>query len=132
MSMQINSVASSQIMPVSAYAPPSILINLRQESEEFFLKKGLLSYKTFKNSYASAVGGNKSIQDFICQYIRLLEEAVVNGQLQDDRISEKKLIIKSVFEVMRQNVTILLNAGVEITPELFHATTAGFLIGKLK
>lgn len=130
MSIDYTIVPSSQIMPVSGIPAGNAFANLKEESENFFFKKSLNSYKVFKNAYASALGTSKHKQDFFYNFLRILEETMVSSQ--GEAAAEKKLIIKSSFEIIKQNISIMVNAGIDLDVEQFLAALMGFLAGKLR
>ena len=132
MSIEYTTVPSSQIMPVSSSPAVGAFANLKNESENFFFQKGLGPYKVFKNAYASALGTSKHKQDFFYNFLRILEETITSNQEGGEIVAEKKLIVKSSFEIMKQSIAVMFNAGIDLNVEQFFAAITGFLAGKLK
>ena len=130
MSIEFNTVPASQIMPVSGSATILSMGNFRKELEEHFFKKSLVAYKTFKNSYTSSAGTNKSKLDFLQSYVKVLEDMILLNEA--NATPEKKIIIKDVFNIIRYNCSILINSGVDFEVDTFFASLAGYLASKLK
>lgn len=129
--MEFNVVPSSQIMPVSSQQASSSISTLKRDAEEFFLKKGLDCYKSFKNAYAVSTGNVKNKQEFVNIFLKVLEESLLADQDQTTT-PEMKIIIKECFEIIKRTSSVIHNSNVRFTVENFYAAIAGFLVGKLK
>ena len=132
MNWEINTVPSSQILPVSSCSVSPSVMNLKNDAEDFFLKKGLNCYRAFKNAHAISSGNAKSKQEFINIFLKVLEETLLSDQDQTEYLPEKKIIIKNCFQIIQSTTSVINNSNINFTVENFYAAVAGFLIGKLK
>jgi len=132
MSINYNIVPASQIQPVSSVQHTISMSQFRGEAEDFFLKKGINSYKAFKNACSMAAGSNKSQQDFLNSFLRVLEEVLLQDQPQGEVEANKKLLIKTNFSTIKNCITVMLNSDIKFDETIFCAALAGFFANKIK
>jgi len=128
-------VSSSQIMPVSGVETPLGLSKIRDEANDFFFSKGQIPYKIYKNALASSTGINKTTADLIESFFDTLETSLKLQLKENDKdktSSEKSLIVKEVFDVLRGSFRLLNKTGSGFDVTTFYCSIVGFILGKLR
>lgn len=129
--MEIVNVPASQIMPVSGYAAPPSIAEIKKEAENFFFTKGPLAYKIYKNAYTSSLGDSASPDHFISEFFNALENSI-KTQLKDNPNHDANIQVKHVFEILRNSFNVLKHSNVKVEPITFYATLVAFILSKLK
>jgi len=129
--MEIHNVASSQIMPVSAFDTQLNVPMLYKQFEQYFFTKGQLPFKVFKSSYTSSLPDCLSKTIFIQSLFNTLETAVrLQIRETSSEQQEKSLSIKEAFEIIANIFKILEKQNLQLEPIILFSALAGFVLAK--
>jgi len=131
--MEITTVPSSQIQPVSTFkAIPSTPL-VKAEVENFFFSKGPLVYKIYKNAYTSSLGDSITSDAFIDDFFVVLENSIKTEiKANNNQTNNNTTIVSNIFQILRNSFTVLRQSGVNLDPVTFYATLVAFVLSKIK
>ena len=129
--MEIITVPSSQIQPVSTFKATPSLPLIKAEVENFFFSKGPLAYKIYKNAYASSLGDSATPEAFINEFFNAFENSI-KTQIKTNNNQANTTIVNNTFQILKNSFQILQQTGVNIDPVTFYATLVAFVLSKIK
>jgi hypothetical protein len=130
---QINSVRSSQIIPLSAEEVSGSIGSITSNFENMFFGLGIESHKLFKNSSTFATvntsTGIHMIRDIITLTCDNIKQELSLKKLDTP---DNLLILKNIQEATVKILAILLSVGFDPNKLNMLAIISGYVCGKMK